>query len=255
MGFYVARRAISPTSSDYKKGLHRGHASGLAGVDADLIAANIKYNIVLFGITGTMVIWQAQQNKALTLALPSVSLATIEDHSGGNSPVVPTALSLDLPTIGVATAQPYSILSDCESAWSEYVQAGVTVTADADCKVGTKSNKLVITDGVSVGRLATTSFGAMDLSSFKYIKFWIKSSVTINTNELSILLDDHAGCVSPAKDLNVGALVANTWTEKLLALGDASGLTAVISLGLDMDVDKGAFDLFIDQVRVTEGGT
>jgi len=47
-------------------------------------------------------------------------------------------------------------------------------------------------------------------------------------------------------------LSAGTWTEVELDLGDASGLTAIISLGIKMVVDKGAFDFWIDEVRYVE---
>jgi hypothetical protein len=43
--------------------------------------------------------------------------------------------------------------------------------------------------------------------------------------------------------------VAGTWTKIALVLSNPAALTAVISVGLKMVVDKGAFNLLIDDVR------
>jgi hypothetical protein len=255
MGFYIPRRALSPSSINYKKGIHRGHTSGLPGVDTDLIAANIKYNVTLFGIAGTMVSWLTEINKSKSvLALPTKSIAILEDHSGGAFTSTP-ALTVPAPATKVASAENSMVVVDsCEAAWDEYVQANVTSTLETtDVKVGSGSAKLDVGATAAVGRLATHDFASLNGTAYNYIKFWIKSTVTINSGDLSILLDDTAECVSPLKDLNMGALTANTWTEKSLALGDASGLGALISVGIDMDVDKGAFVLYIDQIRLTKG--
>ncbi len=115
------------------------------------------------------------------------------------------------------------------------------------------SAKMAVADLAAVGRLATEDIGPFDLSPYKYLKAWVRSSVIISSNDLSILLDDHAQCISPSKDLDIGDLAADTWTEIVLDMGDTSGLTAIISIGIDMDIDKGIFDFWIDQVRATKG--
>jgi hypothetical protein len=113
---------------------------------------------------------------------------------------------------------------------------------------------LVVGAGAAAGvRLATLDKAAMDLSSYNYIKMWVYSSIALNANDMQFLLDEHAQCVSPLKSLNISAISATTWTEVTLALGDASILTAIISIGAYQVVDKGAFDLYIDQVRATKG--
>ena len=66
---------------------------------------------------------------------------------------------------------------------------------------------------------------------------------------MQLLLDDSPECASPIKLLDIPALSAATWTLIRLDLGDASGLTAVISVGIKQVNDKGAFDLFVDHVH------
>ncbi len=142
------------------------------------------------------------------------------------------------------------IVEDCEDAWNEYVDPDVTSTADADCKVGSYSAKLAVAAGAGAGDiLATEAVASMNLSAYKHINLWIKSSVALDAGDMQLLLDDTAQCASPLKSLDIPALSAGTWTLIRLDLGDASGLTAIISVGMKQIVDKGAFDLYIDHVH------
>ena len=153
----------------------------------------------------------------------------------------------EVSIIDTATLQ---IVEDCEDAWDELVDGDVTSTADADCKVGTKSAKLAVAAGAGAGDiLATEVVGSMNLSTYEHINLWIKSSVALDAGDMQLLLDDNAQCASPIKLLDIPALSAATWTLIRLDLGDASGLTAVISVGIKQVVDKGAFDLYLDHLH------
>ena len=152
--------------------------------------------------------------------------------------------------IGIFDSATLQIAEDCEDAWGELVDPDVTSTADADCKVGTKSAKLAVAAACGAGDiLATEVVGSMNLSTYKHINLWIKSSVALDSGDMQLLLDDTAQCASPLKSLDIPALSAATWTLIRLDLGDASGLTAIISVGIKQIVDKGAFDLYVDHVH------
>ena len=145
-----------------------------------------------------------------------------------------------------------TLVEDCEDAWDELVAANVTSETDAgDFVVGTKSAKITIAEGAGNGILVTEARASLDMHTVKYLALWIKSSVALDAGDLQILLDDHAECVSPLKELNIPALSSNTWTKVWLDLGDASSLTAIISIGLKMIVDKGAFIVRLDDVQAT----
>jgi len=185
---------------------------------------------------------------------PDISVVVAEDHSGGGH-VVEKTLTIPEPSIAEAAEVSSVLIEDCEDAWDEYVQENVTSTADnVTKKFGAASAKMAVADAAGVGRLATEAIGPFDLSPYKYLKAWIRNSVALDAADISILLDEHAQCISPLKDLSLPGIAANTWTEVLLDMGDTSGLTAIISIGIDMDVDKGIFDFWIDQVRATKGG-
>lgn len=189
----------------------------------------------------------------LATIAPSISQLT-EQHSSPPGKTATPSLSIPaLEAISVATGLTWLLIEDCEDAWDEYVQANVTSTADAADKiVGAASAKLDVGVDAAVGRLATEDIPSKDLSPYKFLKVWLKSSIALDAGDLDILLDDHPLCVSPLRELAIPALSADTWTQLALDMGDTSGLTDIISIGIDMNTDKGAFIFHIDQVRATE---
>lgn len=144
-----------------------------------------------------------------------------------------------------------ALIEDCEDVWNESVDADVTVTVDAaDKKVGVNSVKLAVLATAAAGdKLATEAIGPLNLTAFKEITAWVKSSVALSAGDLQLLLDDTASCVSPQETLNLPAIPINTWTKVNLKLATPANLTAVISVGVKQVVDKGAFNLWIDEIR------
>jgi hypothetical protein len=260
MAFFKPRRQVVDSSTNYQKGLHRGHASGLPGVEPDLTADHIKYGFTMFGILGTMVQWFYDLMKEQAVGYltvpepPSIGMQTDEDHSGGAHTSESALTVPDPPTVSNDAENSMLLADDCEVAWSDTVGADITSDVDAvDYKKGSGCVRLTVAAAATVGQLAVTDqIDTLDVRDYNYVKFWIKSSVEVN-NQLQMQIDDTAGCVSPIKELNIGALTADTWTEKTLALGDASGMSAIISMSVAMDIDLGAFVLRIDQVRFTKG--
>lgn len=152
------------------------------------------------------------------------------------------------------------LILDCDTVWSELVDGDVTATADtSDYVVGSGSLSLEVAAGCAAGDiLATEAIDSTDMSDVQDITLHVKSSVALTEGDIQLLLDDTASCASPLKTINFPNVSAATWTEVTLSVGDASGLGAVISVGIKMAVDKGAFTLNIDEVRarsiyVTDG--
>lgn len=144
-----------------------------------------------------------------------------------------------------------TVLEDCEDAWNEIVVSGVTSTADTtDKKVGSASAKFVLTDAVAATTIiASEARAAINLTNMTKIVLWIKSSVTTAAGDLRLLLDNHAACVSPEEEINIPALVANTWTEVTLTLANPASDTAIISIGLRYQTDLGACSIWLDELR------
>ncbi|MBA7546100.1 hypothetical protein ES705_38483 [subsurface metagenome] len=206
------------------------------------------------GFAGNHVILFPKTGAVLRMpALPSISQLT-EQHSSPPGKTATPVLSIPAPPgISVATGLTWLLVEDCEDAWNEYVAANVASTADAADKIiGAASAKLDVGVDAAVGRLATEAIPSKDLSPYKYLKTWVKSSIALDADDLDIMLDDHPECVSPLRELAIPALSADTWTQIFPDMGDTSDLTAIISVGIGMNVDKGAFIFHIDQVRATE---
>ena len=145
-------------------------------------------------------------------------------------------------------------IENCDDAWDETANpTGVTNSADVDDKKeGTASHKSVMTVDAVVGLIATEVIPSTNMTAFEKLRLWVKSSIVLAVGDFQICLDDTAACASPIKTLDIPAItVADTWTEVEIALGDASGLTAIISIGLKMVVDKGAMTIRLDHVRAT----
>lgn len=147
---------------------------------------------------------------------------------------------------------PVLTIHNCEAAWDELVDADVTATADTSIfKRGTKSCKLVVAEGCgATDILATDNFTAKDLSIYTKVGMWVYSSVTLASGDIQLLLDNTAQCASPVESLDVPAITAaNTWTYVKMTLAAAASDTAIVSVGLKMITDKGAFTLYVDDIR------
>lgn len=144
----------------------------------------------------------------------------------------------------------YTVIEDCEDVWNEFVDPDFTIALDAvDYKVGANSNEFTIAAAAAAGDMVTEVVGPLDLSGYKKISLWIKSSVNTALGDFQILLDDNANCASPVETLNVPALVAGTWTCVELTLAAPASCTAIISVGFKYTVDVGACVVHIDDLR------
>lgn len=142
------------------------------------------------------------------------------------------------------------VIEDCEDAWNESVDPDVTSEVDpADKKSGVNSVKLTVAALAAAGDiLATEAVGPLDLTTKKGMLVWFKSSVALNAGDLQILLDNSASCASPEAALDLPAANADEWTLGLLTFPNPALLAAVISVGVKMVVDKGAFVLRLDEL-------
>lgn len=145
------------------------------------------------------------------------------------------------------------LVEDCEDVWNDSTSGDVTITADNTLeKVGTYCVKLAVAAGAAVEKLAYEDFSSADLSAKTHLVAWIRCSVATNAGDLQFLLDNTSACASPLETLNVPALTANAWTRVCLPFTTPANLTAVVSVGIQQAVDKGACDIHIDDVRAVK---
>ncbi len=149
------------------------------------------------------------------------------------------------------------VIDRCDTAWSELVDADVTASADTVYKKeGTACLKLVVAAGCAAGdKLATQAISSLDLSGCNEIEIWIRSTVALDAGDIQLLLDNTALCATPVETLNIPATTANTTTRHLITLANPESDSAIISVGLKMAVDKGAFTLYADDIKAVDSAT
>jgi len=142
-------------------------------------------------------------------------------------------------------------VEDCEDAWDELVDTDVTSTLETTIiQRGSGSAKIDVNAPAGAGDiLATEDMTALDLSGDDTIAYWIYSTTALDAGDLQILIDEDVNCASPSESLDVPATSANTWTRHTGTYVAASSTrNAIISVGLKMIVDKGAFTVYLDDV-------
>lgn len=143
-----------------------------------------------------------------------------------------------------------AVLEDCEDAWNEDTVANVTSAADSsDKKVGSNSQKFTMAAAFTTGIIGYESMAATDLSARTHLRLWIKSDKATSAGDIQLLLDNTAKCASPTETLDIPALAADTWTQVFLALENPGSDTAIISIGMKLNKDSGAQNIWIDDVN------
>ena len=159
-------------------------------------------------------------------------------------------------------------LDDCEDAWTQ-VDAACTVTADTAIKLrGSKSAKMAMSAAAATGDQAYEDTGAKDMSAYTHVHFWIYSTVALAAGDFGFKIceDATAAETNTWAEWAIPAVAASTWTpiciELLLAdvlnsaaYTDYTDLNSVDSIALTQVVDKGALDIYIDDVRAVKAFT
>ncbi len=142
-----------------------------------------------------------------------------------------------------------TLMEDCEDAWT--ANANVTATADGTIKIrGTNSCKLVLGASFTTGVAAYENFSSADFTGNTALHFWIYSSIALNAADYRVRVSEQnsGGTGATYVDFDVPAIAASTWTPCCVD-GDFSALNAVLSVSMVGVVDKGAHDLYIDDIR------
>lgn len=147
------------------------------------------------------------------------------------------------------------LIHACEVAFDEDVPAGCTVAVDTTTmKVGAGCNKFTFSAAAAAGIIVcdviTTTLNT--LLSAVALEFWAKCSIDTAASDFKIHLDDTAKCVSPLGSYSVPALQAGIWRHCRVAIADPTVLIAIISVGVEYDVDIGACDFWIDDIRAVK---
>ena len=138
-------------------------------------------------------------------------------------------------------------IDDGELAWT--ASANVISTADtSQFKENTKSAKQSIAAAFTTGLAAFKATGALNLSGYQQVSFWLFNSVAVAASTLSLrLCTDVAGATSVHTIAIPAIASANLWVPVTIDLG-ANMNAAIQSVALYQDVDIAAVDIYIDNI-------
>lgn len=161
----------------------------------------------------------------------------------------------DSKTVTLAGALTANI-SDCETAWT--ASANVTATATTGSyKEGTKSANIDIAGGFTTGLVAYFATGALNLSGYKQVSFWIKANAAVAASTLSLRLCSDAAGVTTVNTVAIPAL-PNTftiyWVNVTVDLAAALG-SSINSVALYADLDPGAVTINLDNILACKDST
>ena len=140
------------------------------------------------------------------------------------------------------------VIDSANSQWT--ADTDVTVSTDDQLKKRGKSNKMILDAGLSAGDvMAYNDITSIDISDYTHVEFWARCSKATSAADLVLQLGDAAALATRIEVLNFPALAIDTWTFCHLALGNADLATAIVSVGVENNVDIGAETVWIDDIR------
>lgn len=139
----------------------------------------------------------------------------------------------------------------CDSAWSTPDAVNVTVSQSTTRKEGTKSQSVAIGANFNTGNAAYFATGTLNLSNpaRQQVSFWIRNSAgaAVAAGDLSLRLCTGNNGTGSVHTIPIPALFANVWTAVTVDLG-ADMNSAIASVALYVDTDKGATTVLIDNI-------
>lgn len=139
--------------------------------------------------------------------------------------------------------------------FDQKTDSDLTQSVDSEFyKEGASSLKCVVAAGLGDDDYIADSITSVDLSRMTHLEFWIYSTVALTAGDLIIHLNNDTMASSlntPEESLDVPAVTARTWTFCRVALASPDTDTAIISVALEMEEDKGAFTFYLDGLRAT----
>ena len=148
----------------------------------------------------------------------------------------------------------------CEVNWTSH--ASVITSLDAsDKKKGSYSQKIQVP--ADVGNAVILAFEEvtgtpLDIQLVTHYKFWIKTSIAIDADELVFRMTEEAdGGIGVNDDVAISAIaVPNVWTEKTIAITDITGCNAILTCAIVTAVaDLAEIEIHIDDIRIVVAGT
>lgn len=152
----------------------------------------------------------------------------------------------------VANCEQEIIVDDCETLWDGETGDNTVALDTTDFMIGSSSAQVTVHADSTTGLMCSNTVTSVDLYACDTIRFWLRSSINLASGDYRIGISETASLGGTPQYVNVPAITAATWTycTGSLSTSTANRLLrdAVISVGLDAVVDKGACVIEVDQI-------
>lgn len=259
VGWQIMVNSAGTVAADYAKRFVTASSAGILTLSAALAATTVAGN--------AYELWKPpysieQINNLIAQAEKDVTTQVFVDKNDATTYTESARYTYNIPSGFVAlnkieyvqAIDKEVIIDDCDQVWDESVDADVTASIDSTLERGSKpSLKLVVTAAATTNDiLATNAISTKDIRACTHVELSVYSSVTLAASTLQLLLDNTASCVSPLETLNFPAVSAASWTRMALALTAQQSDTAIISVGVKMPIDPGAFTVYLRRIRAVD---
>lgn len=146
---------------------------------------------------------------------------------------------------------PRLLLDSCETLWTASDATNIVMSLDtANAIVGTYCNKAAVGAGAAAGAYIYKPLAATtDLSAYNQIALWIESSVSASAGDLILGLCTDLLGATVVSSMSIPALTGGAPALVVLDIPDPSLCGAIKSIELEYNVDLGAGNIYIDDVR------
>lgn len=128
----------------------------------------------------------------------------------------------------------------------------VTGGSNATRKYGTGAQSLTIASGFTTGKIAHKATGTLNLSAYTKVSFWIRSSVAIAANSLTLRLCSDTSGDTPVHTISIPPLPTNTFYP--IVWDNINPLSSSIqSVSLSTSSDPGVPVILIQNIFATNG--
>ena len=179
-------------------------------------------------------------NQAIIQRTPR-GLVTDEDESNFGHPLdsrhpIPSTM-VALAAVDYRNSISGVRIDQANTAWT----AGTNVTTSTDgedYKAFSSSSRFYLS-GVSAGTIGYKDITSVNLAKYNQVEFWIKSSVTRSSGELTFVTSSTTGLATATETINIPALTARTWTYVKLSLANPELDTAILGRSFSYNTPYG----------------
>ena len=159
-------------------------------------------------------------------------------------------------TVTLSSSAVTANIDRCEVNWTG-VDTHCTPTLNStDWREGTYSLNFAVTAGGGLDLYAYHATGTLNLSGYKQVSFWFKSSINLAAGDFQLKLCSDTAGVTAVNTINIPAIFggANGWAAMTVDTGGALG-SSIQSIALYQAVSKGACTLQLDNVLACKDST